>query len=100
MTTIDESKLDDVIEDLRAQMDFRTLCEFREPERIMLKRSMRICGMESLPVPIGDGDRVSGEMICDKCGQDYYHHPAEWRKVGYGNVPFLNVLCDGRLVKL
>jgi hypothetical protein len=40
------------------------------------------------------GARVSGQMICDDCGKDYYHHPQ------YDPEPCLTKLCNGRIVKL
>ena len=76
--------------------------EFGPIERVCLEQSMLLCGMEEYPALVGDpsGERCSGEMICEKCGQEYFVHPMDWRVIGYGNVPFLNVLCDGRRVKL
>lgn len=76
--------------------------EFCPPDRIALKMSLRKCGLNSLPPVTGDpnGYRCSGQMICETCEQDYYSHPADWRVIGYGNRPFLNVLCNGQRVKL
>ena len=75
---------------------------FGPMEKVCLIRSMRACNMTEYPPVSGDpdGERVSGQLICEKCGKDYYSHPMDWRVIGYGNVPFLNVLCDGRRVKL
>lgn len=58
--------------------------------------------MSHYPPLSGDpsGERCSGDMLCDVCGQEYTVHPMDWRVIGYGDVPFLNVLCDGRRVKL
>ena len=44
--------------------------------------------------------RVSGECVCEVCGNLYYDHPMETRILGYDDAPFLNRLCDGRLGKL
>lgn len=76
--------------------------EFGPIEKTCLRRSMEKVGMTGYPVLAGpaEGERTSGEMICEVCGHDYYSHPMDWRVIGYGNVPFLNVLCDGRRVKL
>ena len=63
---------------------------------------MDACGMEKYPALVGprEGERTSGDMICEHCGLEYGAHPLDWRVIGYGNTPFLNVLCDGRRVKL
>ena len=76
--------------------------EFGELEQITLGHHLAKCGMTEYPAVTGDpnGERCSGEIVCDTCGQEYYSHPPDWRVIGYGDVPFLNVLCDGRRVKL
>lgn len=38
--------------------------------------------------------RASGDMICPACMLNYFKHPSD------PLLPFLNVLCDGRAVKL
>ncbi len=38
--------------------------------------------------------RASGDMVCAQCGADYYSHACD------PHNRFLNVLCDGRRVKL
>ena len=38
--------------------------------------------------------RVSGDCICSVCGQKYYDHHQ------YPGVTWLNILCDGRVIKL
>lgn len=87
---------------LRRSLDAATLAEFTEIDAITLVRAMDKCGMDGYPQRIGrfDGERASGEQICEVCGQDYYSHPLDWRIIGYGNVPFLNILCTGERVKL
>ena len=89
------------IESLIATMDRQARTEFGEIEQEMLLRSMRACGMESYPPLVGSpaGEHACGDCLCD-CGREYFAHPMDWRMIGYGNVPFLNVLCDGRRVKL
>lgn len=93
---------DEFITELRASLDPAAAREFGEIEQKILRMSLALCGMTEYPPVAGDehGERCSGEMVCEKCGQDYYHHPADWRVIGYGNVPFLNVLCSGERVKL
>lgn len=90
------------IEELAESLDPAARAEFRGIEQDMLRRSMEKCSMTKYPPVSGDpnGERVCGEMICEVCGQEYFDHPFDWRVIGYGNVPFLNVLCDGRRVKL
>lgn len=87
---------------LVSQMDPATRAKFRDPERFMLAKSMERCRMSALPEVTGDpaGDRCCGSMICERCGQNYYVHPMDWRVIGHGDVPFLNIICDGSRVKL
>jgi hypothetical protein len=44
--------------------------------------------------------RASGECVCEDCGKKFYDHPDYLECLGKDDVPFLKVLCDGRLVKL
>lgn len=75
--------------------------EFDQLEQLILCRSLVLCGLAELPrVAVGDPQNSSGEMICQRCGHTFFAHPMDWRVIGYGEVPFLNVLCDGRRVKL
>lgn len=87
---------------LMASLDPQARREFGEIEQCMLVRSMDACGMTQYPPLAGpaEGERTSGDMICETCGLEYGGHPLDWRVIGYGNVPFLKVLCDGRRVKL
>ena len=84
------------------QLDPAARQEFGEVEQTLLRMSLERCNLTEYPPLRGpdSGERSSGEMVCEICGQDYFTHPPDWRVVGYGNVPFLNVLCDGRRVKL
>lgn len=38
--------------------------------------------------------RADGRVMCQKCNKPYNKHPVD------NNHPWLNRLCDGRLVKL
>ena len=38
--------------------------------------------------------RAGGDVVCEICGKAYYDHPQ------HNDFPFLNVLCDGVVVKL
>jgi hypothetical protein len=44
--------------------------------------------------------RASGDVVCEECGDTYYHHPRDMRQLSDLDLPFLRVLCDGRRVKL
>ncbi len=44
--------------------------------------------------------RVSGDCICTQCSRDYYSHPLAPEWTDWDSEPYLNRLCDGRLVKL
>jgi len=45
--------------------------------------------------------RASGYVTCDICGKIYYDHPAYIPSGKTNNgIPWLNELCDGKLVKL
>lgn len=94
--------LDSVITSLLQTMNAAEREEFRVPDQMMLKACMRHCGMTALPnaAPPESFERADGESVCATCGHRYVQHPMDWRVIGYGNVPFLNVLCDGRRVKL
>lgn len=76
--------------------------EFREIEQATLALAMDRCGLAEYPAVVGrpDGERASGDCVCPQCGQDYFSHPMDWRVIGYGDVPFLNILCNGERVKL
>ncbi len=94
--------LTEYVNNLAVSIDPAAWSQFGRLERMILERSMSACGMTEYPALSGpaDGERCSGQMICEKCGLDYYSHPMDWRVIGYGNVPFLNVLCNGWRVKL
>ena len=67
-----------------------------------LVRHFARVGMSIYPDVVGDpnGERADGRCLCPVCGEEYAVHPDDWRLIGYGNVPFLVILCDGRRVKL
>lgn len=43
--------------------------------------------------------RASGDVVCEECGDTYYHHPSDMKQLFEGR-PFLRVACDGRRLKL
>lgn len=90
------------LEELAGSLDPATLAKFGDVERLMLKCHFERVRMSEYPPVTGnpDGERDCGDNICDVCGEPYIVHPPDWRVIGYGNVPFLSVLCDGRRVKL
>ena len=96
------SNIESFIASLFVSLDTKARSEFSDIEQFTLKRAMEACGMSRYPPLSGDpcGERCSGDMLCDLCGREYAAHPMDWRVIGYGDVPFLNVLCDGRRVKL
>jgi len=44
--------------------------------------------------------RANGELICKECGKDYYSHPLCYEFLNFYDEPFLNILCNGDIVKL
>jgi hypothetical protein len=44
--------------------------------------------------------RTNGELIYKKCGKNYYSHPLYYNVLDFNGDPFLNMLCNGDLVKL
>lgn len=91
---------DGFIETLSLGFDPATRAEFGQIERLLLAKSMDMCGMKTLPDPTGTDYHACGECVCDKCGNTYFAHPLDWRLIGYGNVPVFNILCSGERVKL
>lgn len=90
------------LDHLAEGLETKARAQFSEVERLLLARAMDACGMKEYPAVTGDpaGERTSADMICEVCGRDYGSHPMDWRVIGYGDGPFLNVLCDGHRVKL
>ena len=43
--------------------------------------------------------RASGNCICEVCGKTYYKHPFTDHR-DWNDDPYMNRLCDGRIVKL
>lgn len=76
--------------------------QFGPLDRMTLKRSLVKCGLLEYPALSGphEGDRACGECVCEKCGNTFFDHPIDWRVISYGDMPFLNVLCNGERVKL
>jgi hypothetical protein len=44
--------------------------------------------------------RASGEVECEWCGDLYRHHPYDMKELDSNGLPFLNVRCDGKRLKL
>lgn len=90
------------VSSIALRLDSAAAAEFGEPERMILVSMMRNVGMAEYPPVLGDpaGERACGDCICERCRKPYFEHPYDWRVIGYGNVPFLNVLCNGLRVKL
>lgn len=90
------------IEKIIAQLPPAAAAEFDSGAQRALLKAMSQCNLDEYPKVIGDqhGERASGDSVCLRCALPYYAHPYDWRVIGYGNIPFLNVLCDGRRVKL
>lgn len=93
---------DEFLSRLAQSLDSKALREFGEIEQLLLRRAMETVGMASYPNVAGreSGEIAEGCCLCPVCGHQFFEHPMDWRLIGYGNVPFLNVLCDGRRVKL
>lgn len=91
-----------IIEKVASILDHDSAANFRTLERHSLVRAFEKCDMEVYPAVTGDpnGERASQNCICETCGNLHGDHPMDWRIIGYGDLPFLNVLCDGRRVKL
>ena len=72
------------------------LCWIHAVERreVNTSRVSQILRCEKQGIGRLDRDRAGGDCCCVDCGRKYYDHP---RDVEY---EFLNVLCDGSVVKL
>lgn len=90
------------VDALRNSLDAQAKREFGPIERATLRHALRLCGLSKYPESGGPQDYEEGyaDSICSGCGRSFGEHPSDWRVIGYGGVPFLNVLCDGRRVKL
>ena len=44
--------------------------------------------------------RASGDVVCEECGDTYYHHPSDMKQLDSEGRSFLQVACDGRRLKL
>lgn len=69
---------------------------------VLLKIAMKKCGMNALPEAINEVEvaRCSGDMICYICGNSYASHPIDPRILDKNGEGFLQIICDGRRVKL
>lgn len=65
-----------------------------ERKSVATSRVEHLLRCESQRISRIDRDRAGGDVVCEGCGRKYYDHPQD---IDY---PFLNVLCDGSLVKL
>lgn len=94
--------LETFMRNLIKSLDSLAWKEFTPVESANLRVAMTRCGMQEFPESQRSDffDRCSGECLCDQCGYSYREHPLDWTQIGYGNVPYLNVICDGRRVKL
>lgn len=89
------------VEAVEASLDEAACAQFGWIEKYCLAKCWEQCGLKAYPDHNGnDMDRCSGDMLCSICGKEYRLHPMDWRVIGYGDVPFLNVICDGTRVKL
>lgn len=55
---------------------------------------------EALGLDLPDFFRAAGACICPGCQQEYRKHPYSQEYRDWLGTPYLNVLCDGSLVKL
>ncbi len=65
-----------------------------------LKHHLHAHGLELAKTTFDDFDRAAGGAICEACGMAYYDHPMDLNTLSYDGQPYLNVLCDGKRVKL
>lgn len=72
------------------------LCWFHGAERkqVATSRVREVLRCERQGFARLDRGRAGGGCICPDCGRDYHRHPRD------ADYEFLNVLCDGSLVKL
>lgn len=92
----------DFVDELANQLEPSARWEFTTFRRGCLRAAMKAVGMDEYPPPPeGHGYQLADHAcLCKTCGKSYAEHPMDWRVIGFGNVPFLNVLCDGQRVKL
>ena len=65
-----------------------------ERRQVATSRVQPIARCEKQQLGRIDRDRCGGDCLCPDCGRKYYDHPKDI------DFPFLNVLCDGSVVKL
>lgn len=90
------------IDDVMSRLDPDGFASFDGHAQRCLADAMHRCGMTQYP-PVPERDvfvRGNGDSSCPICSHKYRAHPLDWRMLGYGDVPFLRVLCDGRRIKL
>ena len=93
---------EDVARELVEKAGREQRADVRPLDAAILANAMKLCGMTVLPPPLSEdgSDRAAGDCLCDRCGHEFREHPEDWRVIGYGDRPFLNILCNGRRVKL
>lgn len=95
-------QLEKFMRSLIKSMDQRVWENFTPIESALLRVEMTRCGMSSYP-EMGKQrifNCADSNCECSQCGLLYSEHPLDWTQIGHGDVPFLNVLCDGERVKL
>lgn len=70
-----------------------------DPPVLILEHQDRRFHMREVFKP-EDFIRASGDVVCDECGDSYYHHPCDMKQLDNEDRPFLRVACDGRRLKL
>lgn len=65
-------------------------------------RRCRLAGIRSYAYLGTSGEcvRASGDVVCDDCGMPYRKHPSVISETDRDGNPFLELACDGRLLKL
>lgn len=96
----DDARREFYVENFGQFLSDATKQEFRGLEKLAMLKALKTCNLTALPEPREDFDRASGAGICEVCSVPYIDHPADWRIVSDQHRAFLNILCDGRLVKL
>lgn len=69
-------------------------CHAAERRRVNTSRIQDLIYCEKQGLCRVDRGRAAGDCICGECSRDYRHHPHDI------DHPYLNVLCDGSVVKL
>lgn len=89
LSYLESNELPETISSIREQADKRSLSAVRVENTIIFRKAMR--PMED----VTEIQRASGDAICEICQFAFKHHPQDTSP-----NDFLNVLCNGRRVKL